>query len=150
MKRVLGLAVVAVLLLSSEVSFADLPRFYPNSQKYREMGAKPAIGRSGSASIQARALLDAAGMTEIEISTGQLDSDGAPGNISKVQLKLSGSGTWTRNFNNLRQGGYVNLFQSGLLRGQSLQIQTNVTGIDPRRTDVVTVHPAIALGRTRR
>lgn len=146
MKRVLGLAVVAVLLLSSGVSFADLPRFYPNSQKYREMGAKPATGRSGSASIQARALLDAAGMTEIEISTGQLDSDGAPGNISKVQLKLSGSGTWTRNFNNLSQGGYVSLLQSGLLRGQSLQIQTNVTGIDPRRTDVVTVHPAIALG----
>jgi hypothetical protein len=147
LKQVLVLAGMALFFLSGGVSFADLPPRYPNSQKYRESGVKPATGRSGSASIQARALLGADGTTQVEISTGQLDAANAPGNISKVQLKLQGgSGTWTRNFNNLKQGGYVRLPQPGLLSGQSLQIQTNVTGIDPKRTDVVTVATTVALG----
>lgn len=142
MKKIFG---AVLLLLSSGISFADGPQRYPNSQKYRDAGITPATGRSGSASIQARALLGADAMSEIEISTGQLDSGIAPGNISKVQLKLSGSRTWVRNFNNLSQGGYWKHLQHGMIRRQSLQIQTNVTGIDPGRTGVVTVQTMVAL-----
>lgn len=116
--------------------------FNPVSKKYSDNGAKPATGRSGSASIEARALIGADGNTKIEVSTGQLDTPTAPGNISKVQLKaINGAGEVirTQNFNVLSGGGYWTHSTNQLGHNAPIQVQTNVRGIDPKRTDVVTV-----------
>lgn len=76
------------------------------------------------------------------MTTGSLDSAAAPGNIDKVQLK---AGTATRNFNGLAAGGVFTQTFTGLGRNEPLQIQTNVSGIDGSRTDVVTVTEAVKL-----
>lgn len=129
----------AVLIAAS--AFADLPERFANSVKYKDTGKKPATGRSGSASIMARALINKDGTADLDVTTGELDTGATPpGNINKVQLKMTaGSDTYTKNYNSLAGGGAFNLSIPGLTRGEAFQIQTNVSGIDPRRTDVVTV-----------
>ena len=42
------------------------PKLYPNSKKYRDTGAHPATGRSGSASLMVRALLGKDNKTDLE------------------------------------------------------------------------------------
>lgn len=129
---------------------AGPPTAKPNSQKYRQQTVGHATGRSGSAQITARALLGKDGGTAVEVTTGTLDQGGAPGDISKVQLKFfhpgnpdaheptfndnqgNGTGYWTRQF-------------SGKVRHQRMQAQTNVRGIDRNRTDVVTVTERVNL-----
>lgn len=107
---------------------------------------KPATGRSGSASITARALLGKDNATDLEVTTGDLDTTAAPpGKIDKVQLKLTADQVYTRNFNNLSAGGKFELRMPGLARHEAFQVQTNVSGIDGRRTDVVTVTETVKL-----
>ena len=140
-----GTAVLAMLLVSSAV-FAAQPPLLPNSQKYKDAGLKPATGRSGSASITARALLGKDNSTDLEVTTGVLDTAAAPpGKIDKVQLKLTADQVYTQNFNNLSAGGKFELRMPGLARHEAFQVQTNVSGIDGRRTDVVTVTEVVKL-----
>jgi hypothetical protein len=119
------------------------PALHSNSVRYRNNGAKPATGRSGSASLMVRALLGRNGMTDVEVTTGELDSPAAaPGNLAKVQTKAFGNAgklLYNRNYNGLTGGGSATLHYPGLLRGWQVQVQANVRGIDPKRTDVVTV-----------
>ena len=120
----------------------------PNTQKYRDAGLKPATGRSGSATLTARALQSRSGLTTLEVTTGQLDSSTpAPGTLSKVQVKaIDGSGT--QMFDavfNPASGGSASLPLNGLIRGQSLQVKGSVRGIDPSRTDIVTVTETVKL-----
>lgn len=121
--------------------------FNPVSKKYSDNGAKPATGRSGSATIQARALLGADGNTTIEVKTGQLDNPATGiGNIAKVQLKaINGTGETlrTQNFNGLTGGGTWSYVTNQLGHDAPIQIQTNVRDIDPKRTDVVTVKAVV-------
>src|SRR5215212_8884108 len=70
------------------VSTPSKPQLVPNGRRYQERGLKPAAGRSGSASLTARALLGKDGTTTVEMTTGGLDGGGAqPGNINKARLK---------------------------------------------------------------
>lgn len=130
--------VVAVSLNAS----AAKPTIQAGGNPYR-VSAAPATGRSGSATITARALLDKDGETLLEVSTAELDSGTpAPGNISKLQVKLLDSAGNVRAVtteNGLKSGGRLQRVLQGLGRGQPLQIQANVRGIDGNRTDVVTV-----------
>lgn len=140
-----GMAFLAMLLVSSAVFAAQPPQF-PNSQRYRDAGLQPATGRSGSASITARALLGKDNSTDLEVTTGALDTAAAPpGKIDKVQLKLTADQVYTQNFNNLSAGGKFELRMPGLARHEAFQVQTNVSGIDGRRTDVVTVTEIVKL-----
>ncbi len=125
------------------------PALQPNANRYKDTGSKPATGRSGSATLAARALLGKDGTTDVELTTGTLDAPGAPpGNIAKVQLKvLNGTGdvVLTRNDNGLVGGGYVDERVPGLSRHAPLQVQTNIEGIDAHRTDVVTTPLTVEL-----
>ncbi len=117
------------------------PQFHRNSQKYSDKGAKPVGGRSGSASLQARAMLGEDNSVLIEASTGSLDGGTAPGEIRKVQMKIlspSGKQTSTQNFQG-RTGGYWSTTVARLGAGSQVQLQANVGGIDGNRNDVVTV-----------
>jgi hypothetical protein len=121
---------------------ASGPEVFPNSVKYSDKGLKPATGRAGSAQVTARALLGREGKTELELTTGSLDSSETPlGSIVRTQLKtLDGSGEAAVLLTDgPKTGGFVRYTLAGLTRGQQLTIQANVTGIDDARTDVVTV-----------
>lgn len=121
-----------------------LPRLIPNAIKYRDRSLKNATGRAGSAAITARALLGRDGMVDLEVTTGDLDTQGPPpGNLDKVQVKglnpTDGAAAWTRNYNRLAGGGYWTTRYTGLAAGSRLQVQANVSGIDPKRVGVVTL-----------
>lgn len=112
--------------------------FIPGSRRYASTGHVPSTGRSGSASLQSRALLGKDGTTQVEVTTGTLDVAGAPGELVKIQLKNLTDST-TRNYNGLSAGGSWSESLTRTTRGHLLQLQGNVRGIDRNRTDVVTV-----------
>ena len=133
--------------LSVRSSATTAGTFYPNSRRYRDAGAHPATGRDGSATLQARALLGRDGATVLELTTGALDVAGAPpGNIDHVQLKLlatDNSVVLTQNYAGLTDGGAWTHSYAGLGPHQAFQVQTNISGIDANRTDVVTVQGTV-------
>jgi hypothetical protein len=124
------------------------PQLVPNSRRYKESGLKPASGRSGSASLTGRALLAKDGATTVELSTGQLDtSEPQPGNINKSQIKPldeNGDPLYARNYSN-SSGGYFTTAVNDLHRGQQVQMQATINGIDANRTNVVTVVETVKL-----
>ncbi|MDQ3069206.1 MAG: hypothetical protein M3R55_05695 [Acidobacteriota bacterium] len=111
-------------------------KYKPNSVKYKNAGAKPATGRAGSASLEVRALMAKNGSVLVEASTGSLEDGLHPGNIEKAQVKGPG---FVKNYNNLSAGGYWSATYPALTRGNTIQVQANIKGIDPKRTGVVTV-----------
>lgn len=141
---------VGIVCLSALVAspvFAAKPNPIQNSVKYKDAGTKPATGRSGSAAIQVRALRGQTS-TDIEVTTEQFESPAAAhGKLDKVQVKLlntAGDAFVTNNYRNI--GGATGSFAyTWPARGQRVQVQANVSGIDPKRTDVVTVPTTVKL-----
>ena len=134
-------AALLVGCLAASSLHADLT-FVPNSTKYRDSGLAVAKGRSGTAAIEARALLGSDGATELTVTTGSFDGDvAAAGSIDKVQLKAAEA---TKNFNGLAGATFTQML-AGLGRHQPLQVQANVSGIDAHRNDVVTVTETVKL-----
>jgi hypothetical protein len=82
------------------------------------------------------------------MSTGQLDIDGAkPGHINKTQLKPlddNGEPLYTRNYAG-SGAGYFSTNMNGLQRGQQVQMQATISGIDGNRTNVVTLVETVKL-----
>lgn len=117
----------------------------PNAVAYREQGTRPATGRSGTATLEVRALLDRAGTTLLEVTTGTLDLPAsAPGTMSHVQVKLfTADGRLVSTKNWFPDVAYWTLEIPGLTRGMVVQVQANVRGIDGNRTDVVTVSTTV-------
>lgn len=115
--------------------------------KYSDKGAKPATGRSGSAQIAARALLGKDGTTDLEITTGELDSATAGrGVLSKTQVKVlsaTGESLFTRN--DKPDSEYVRYAFPSWGRGLPLRVQANVRGVDVPRVDVITVSTSVKL-----
>jgi len=111
--------------------------------KYRDSSAPHATGRSGSATLAARAFLGSDGVTYLTVTTGDLENlDAAPGELAKIQVKAftpDGTKLYTLNFQRPSAGGSVVLRLDGLSRGSRVQVQANVRGIDRNRTDVVTI-----------
>ena len=137
---------------ASSLSPAAGARLHRNALKYRDSSQPHATGRSGSASLAARALLGADGITRLTLTTGDLDDPaGAPGHISKAQVKVFSGGEQiaTLNFRDLGRAT-VTLDFPGLGRGDELRVQANVRGIDGHRTDVVTVSETVKLGASLR
>ncbi len=118
---------------------------HPNSEKYRDSGFRPATGSSGSATVSVRALLDKAGTTDVEVTTGTFDEASAPGSLDMVQVKaFAPSGTLAFTDNHTGLSGATASFSYGTLpHGTPLQVQSVVDGGDPR-ADVVTLATAVA------
>lgn len=120
---------------------ATLPPRIPNSVPYRAQSYVHGSNRSGDASLTGRALLSKDGSTSLELTTGQLDVAGAPGSIVRVQAKLLDANKvlqTTQNYNGAN-GGVEVLNFAGRPRHSFIQAQANIRGIDPNRTDVVTI-----------
>src|SRR4051812_2477938 len=88
---------------------AGRPTFISNAVKYRDAGAKPATGRSGTSTLTARAFLGKDGVTDLEVTTGVFDpvpSSTRP--LTRVQVKQldpAGNPLRTLNYNDLAGGG---------------------------------------------
>ncbi|MCU1227238.1 MAG: hypothetical protein JWO97_122 [Acidobacteria bacterium] len=130
---------IAVSLFSTAV-IAQVQHI-PNTIKYKDTGVKNATGRSGSASIEARALRAKDGNVALDVTTGSFDGGTAAGNIEKLQVKVAGA---TSNFNQL-SGSTVSVPLGTLPWHEPLQLQTNVSGIDGSRTDIVSANEIVKL-----
>lgn len=122
------------------------PALISNTVKYRETGARPATGRSGTATLAVQALLDKTGETELEVTAGVVDGAEGPATLEKVQAKHfapDGSFIRTANHNGLSGSARAALAYTGLERGGTVQVQANV-GV-PARTAVVTVAGTVHL-----
>jgi hypothetical protein len=117
------------------------PALVSNAVKYRDTGGKPATGRSGSAELQALALLSSDGTTTVKVQARHVDPAVADtGEVSKLQLKaFAADGTlkFVRNLNG--EAGTAPMQLRGLARGEAVQLQAGVRGLDGNRTDLVTV-----------
>ncbi len=136
---VLSLLVTSNLGLSSD--WTQNPSKHSIHQKYAEKGAKPATGRSGTATLKVRALVNKDSTTSLEVTTGELDQMNSQSNLmSKVQVKkMSSDNTVIQTMNYSNNSNTFSLTMPEVTRGQSLQVQANVRGQDGKRTDVVTV-----------
>ena len=129
MRRSPFLAVALAALASLTPLFAaDLARLerFPNERKYSDK-APYEQAASTSASVQARALLDANGNTYIEVTTGQLDvPNSSTGTLERVTIKYpNGKKISTRDYDlGDRSTFYVR--RTGLTRGMTIQIQAHV------------------------
>ncbi|HEX2205925.1 MAG TPA: hypothetical protein VHG91_21600 [Longimicrobium sp.] len=119
-----------------------------NTVKYRDAGLKPATGRAGLGQLTALALLGADGRAELVATASSTDSarPGTP-SISKVQVKAfdtNGAQSFTRTHNGLSGATFTQVY-GGVTRGERLEVQANVNGIEPSRTDVVTATETVKL-----
>ena len=118
-----------------------------NSQKYRDAGAHAWTGRSGSAALGVEALIaPSGGVTLVVTSYRAADLSTPAGSLDKIQVKVfsaAGRLLTTTNVNGLSGSTYRRAIT--LPAGGTVQVQANVTGIDGRRTDVVTVSGVVAV-----
>jgi hypothetical protein len=113
----------------------------PNTVKYRDNGGKPARGRAGTAELEALALLAKDGTVIVESRARSIDPAVTDqGEISKLQIKASAADGTPRFVRNLHgESSDEPLELRGLSRGDRVQLQAHVRGLDGNRTNVVTV-----------
>jgi len=122
-------------------------RSHPNSEKYRDAGFHPATGRSGTAVVSTRALLNKAGVTTLDVTTGTFDAAG-PGSLISVVVKgftPSGRLGFTKTYTGLT-GSAASVVLPAAPRGMVLQVQAMVQGADGPRITVVNVADVVHYG----
>lgn len=110
-----------------------------NSVKYSDTGQKPTSARAGSAAITAQALIGSDNVTELRVTASAADGGDADAQLEKVKAKafdLNDEQIFTRNHVGTGGATVVTTYPD-LAWGSKLQVQANVSGIDPSRTDVV-------------
>jgi hypothetical protein len=134
----------APIASASARSESAAPALIPNSVRYRDTGGKPATGRSGSATLEALALLGRDGTTTLELRAGQTDGS-AGAVVTHAQVRRLGDEGTHGFVSNHTTGLDAPIPLPGLRRGSPLQVQANIRGADPHRTDVVTVAESVKL-----
>jgi hypothetical protein len=139
--RSLRAIAIATALLTPTALLAQRPTF-PNSTKYKDSSIANATGRSGSASIEARALFNRDNTTDLELTTASFDSTdvAASGSIAKVQLQFPTSPT--RNLDGSNAGTFATNL-TGLAPHAPLGVTTSVRDVDGARTDIVSVNEIV-------
>lgn len=147
MSRLVAALAILTLLTVPALATDDLD-LIPNSIKYSDTGLPPATGRSGDLAVEARALLGADGITDIEVTTGSFEGDVAPtGSLVRVQVKAAydTDDAVTRNFSASGSFASVRLGDLGLSRHETIQIQAAANSTDFARTGVVTMVETVKL-----
>ena len=121
-------AILGCLLTTSAI--ASTPT--PNSVKYKDSSLPNGRGQAGRATVEARALLGADRMTDLELTTQP------SGTIEKLQIKF---GDRTVNYNALSSATHVQRIE-GLARHEKLQLHVNVKDGE---TTVVQVEETVKL-----
>ena len=128
---------------------ANQPTLFKNSTPYSDqLGTTLAISsaRSDAVTLSARALLNSNGTVTLIVTTGDLESQNAPGILEHVQVKLSdpnGNEKRTLNFFNYPSGRAEIQLPTGL-RGANIHVQANVSGIT-QAMQVVEVSTSVRL-----
>ena len=127
----------------------------PNLAKYRDRGARPATGRSGTVALTARALVDRSGTAELELTTGALDEAGsaslATGTLTKVQVKgiaPDGALLFIENYSGAAGGAgaaAATYNYDGLVRGSRLEVQAHVRAAGSNRVEVIALSETVRL-----
>lgn len=133
------LSVLFVSIASTHDAGAG-PTRVPNTRPYRVTATATATGRSGSATMSARALIDREHHGALEIVAGDFVTPPV-GTVTKVQLKaFDGNGDllYTSNTTGINAPS-VALPLDGLERGQAFDVQANIRDVDNNRTDVLSV-----------
>ncbi|HEY0144332.1 MAG TPA: hypothetical protein VGF48_25835 [Thermoanaerobaculia bacterium] len=138
----IGSVAALVLSLIALPLFAERARF-ANSVKYKDSSTATTRGRSGSATIEARALIGKDGATLLEVATESLDTAGA-GTIERLQVRIPTTGDELTLQYTPRSNRFVQSLPD-LLPGAALSIQALVTGVDGTRTDVVSAGLTVKL-----
>ncbi len=130
----------AFFAIGSSALAAAAPARVPNKQPYRVTATATATGRTGSATMSARALIDRNHHAAVEIVAGDFETRPV-GTLAKVQLKtFDGNGNliFTSNYSGLSAGSFAVPIDR-MDRGQTLAVQGHIRGVDNSRTDVVSV-----------
>jgi len=120
----------------------------PNTVKYRDNGAKPATGRSGSAALEVFALLSKDGRTDVEYRAVPTNAyPGWWGTVTRARITaLNADGTTMFTYSDEHVDPTLQRTQLGsLARGQYVEVHANVKDIDPHRTAVVTATERVKL-----
>jgi hypothetical protein len=120
----------------------------PNAVRYSDTEQKPARGRTGSAAIEARALIGRDMVTELDLRATPADSGRlAQPSLQKVRVNaVTGGGQALFEVNHTGLSGpTLTRTYTGLAQGHTLNVQANVTGIDANRTDVVNASVPVLL-----
>jgi hypothetical protein len=127
----------ATLLCFAASAFAGRPQVVHHDahdgddekEHYSNQGAHPTKVAVSGITLQSRALLDSAGNTEFELTTGKLDSsDTPPFNITQVEIRAlrpEGRKEFEREFENLSSGYFHSIF-TGLAHGETLDVEAGV------------------------
>lgn len=140
----------AVLIATTVASFtlfstASAQSHFPNSIKYKDSGVQAAKGHSASASIEARALLNSNGTTDVEVTTGSFEGGAANGTISKVKVWIPTAGDEVpENFNHLDADGTFSGSITGVIPTDRVRIDAHVTGASVPGTEVVAASATVA------
>ena len=138
----------AALTIAGSAGLASAgPARIPNKQPYHVTATATATGRTGSAMMSARALIDRDRQARLEVVTGDFETPPI-GSLTKLQVKgYDGNGNLvlTNNYGPLSTSS-ISLPLASLSRGQALEIQGNIRNVDNTRTDVVSV---TAVGKLR-
>ena len=117
------------------------PTLFKNAARYADqLGTMPALSsaRSGAVTLSARALLNTDGSVTLVVTTGDIDSEIAPGVLAHVQVKLSdpqGREKRTLNFHDYPTGRAEIPLPTGA-RGSKIHVMAVVRGIT-RSAEVV-------------
>lgn len=133
-------ALITAFVLVGPLTAAAKPARVPNKQPYRVTATATATGRTGSATMSARAMIDRNHHGSLEIVAGEF---GTPtiGTLAKLQLKtFDGKGDLinTINYSGLSAPS-IAIPIDRIDRGQALDVQANIRDVDNTRTDVVSV-----------
>ena len=137
MHRVLKAAAILAGCVFASTALAERQRIDPSIQ-YRDSSIANAHGRSGNATIEARALRDKNGETLLDVTTN--------GTFAKVQVKIptSAGEAETVNYTGVGSGAFSATID-GLARWQPIEVHATVTGVDANRTDVVSATETVKL-----
>jgi hypothetical protein len=141
MRKAVSIVVAALALVPAGSAFARRPAFHhqhrdrdSDEQEFRnKRGARPVKTHVGTLTLHSRSLLGKDGKTSVEVSTAPFDVGATPaGNISDVEIWAAdpnrpderGRGTaFHKQYEHLRQGGYVQWTYPGLPHGQPLRFK---------------------------
>lgn len=124
------------------------PTLVSNTVKYRDTGGKPTKGRSGSAELEAGAVLAKSGITRLTLTARHVEHSWWYGEITRANVQASGQDgrhKLTRTLDSSDEGFSepnqvgASARLPGLVSGDRVRVQAHVRGVDPNRTDVVTV-----------
>lgn len=128
--------VLSLVTLVGAVAANAAPHpFLKTRAKYRDTSKPSAMATVGKTTLMARALVNADGTADLQLTTGTFEPPVSRGNIDKVVIKSKSFNTITEQ--RLTNGGTFAINLKAVNRGQEIEVKAHVSGIDGRNVDVV-------------